>query len=104
MAVKGVIFDFNGTMIYDGDIQENSWRTFLYRKTGREITDNEFHEYVHGRNADISLPYFLGRKLSRDEIEQLAEEKEIIYRDLCLKDKSHFKLINGLPEFLDALK
>ena len=104
MIVKGVIFDFNGTMFYDNDIQENSWRTFLHRKTGRNITDNEFHEYVHGRNAENSLQYFLGRKLSSDEMEQLAEEKEILYRALCMQDKSRFKLMDGLTEFLDMLR
>ncbi len=29
MNIKGVIFDFNGTMFYDGEIQEISWRTYL---------------------------------------------------------------------------
>lgn len=104
MSIDGVIFDFNGTMIYDGKLQEDSWRTFLYEKIGREVTDSEFNEYVHGRNADVSLPYFLERKLNPDEIEQLSEEKEVIYRELFLKDKTSFKLISGLPHFLDVLK
>ena len=102
--IKGVIFDFNGTMFFDSDIQEHAWKVFLRKKTGKEITDREFHEYIHGRNADVSLSYFLEKTLNKHEIESLAEEKEVIYRELCLSDKSRFKLTNGLPEFLEILK
>jgi len=102
--IKGVIFDFNGTMFFDSDIQESAWRVFLRKKTGKEITDREFHEYVHGRNAEISLSYFLEKTFNKCEIESLAEEKEVIYRELCLRDKSRFKLTNGLPKFLEVLK
>lgn len=104
MNIKGVIFDFNGTMFYDGEIQENSWRTYLQRKIGRSVKDDEFQEYVHGRNAGITLPYFLGKELSIKEIEELAEEKEATYRELCLSDKSNFKLADGLTSFLDYLR
>jgi HAD superfamily hydrolase (TIGR01509 family) len=104
MNIKGVLFDFNGTMFYDGEIQETSWRAYLQRKIGRKVTEAEFQEYVHGRNADSTLPYFLGRDLSKKEIEELAEEKEITYRELCLADKNKFKLAGGLTEFLDYLK
>ncbi|WP_304942267.1 hypothetical protein [Vallitalea guaymasensis] len=35
---NGIIFDFNGTMFYDGEIQEKSWRIFLCRKIKREVS------------------------------------------------------------------
>lgn len=104
MNIKGVIFDFNGTMFYDGRIQETSWRTYLQRKIGRKVTDDEFQEYVHGRNAVNTLLYFLNKELSKKEIEEISEEKEVIYRELCLADKNIFKLANGLTAFLDYLK
>ena len=59
MIASGVIFDFNGTMFFDNDIQENSWRIYLREMIGREITDNEFHEYVHGRNMSVTLTGYL---------------------------------------------
>lgn len=104
MNIKGVIFDFNGTMFYDGEIQETSWRAYIQRKIGRKVTDDEFQEYVHGRNAGVTLPYFLAKELSKKEIEELAEEKEVTYRELCLADKNKFKLANGLTAFLNYLK
>lgn len=100
--MRGVLFDFNGTMFFDEKFQTASWRKFLQQKTGRAIADREFQEYVHGRNADFTLPYFLARKLEREEIAALEEEKEAIYRELCLKSED-FHLAEGLPEFLDEL-
>lgn len=97
-----VLFDFNGTMFFDEKFQEVSWRRFLQEKTGREISDQEFQEYVHGRNADVTLPYFLKCSFSREEIEVLEEEKEVIYRQLCLESPA-FKLAEGLIDFLDEL-
>lgn len=98
----GILLDFNGTMFFDEIFQEKSWKTFLMEKTGHAVTDKEFQECIHGRNSDFSLPYFLGRPLSRIEIETLEEEKEAIYRKLCLESES-FKLADGLPAFLDEL-
>lgn len=100
--MTGILFDFNGTMFFDELLQEESWKQFLMEKTGRTATDQEFRDYVHGRNADFSLPYFLGRPLTRAEIEALEEEKEAIYRKLCL-DSTAFRLANGLPAFLNRL-
>lgn len=98
----GILFDFNGTMFFDESFQEESWKSFLMKKTGRAVTEKEFQKYIHGRNSDFSLPYFLGRPMSRDEIELLEEEKESIYRKLCLESES-FQLADGLPAFLDEL-
>ncbi len=47
---------------------------------------------------------FLGTELSKKEIEELAEEKEVTYRELCLADNNKFKLANGLIDFLNYLK
>src|SRR5699024_358920 len=48
MAIRGVIFDFNGTLFWDGDKNEAAWRAFALRHAGRTITDQEFLD-LHGR-------------------------------------------------------
>ncbi len=102
--MKGIIFDFNGTMFFDAALQEQAWRRYLGAKIGREVTDEEFQQYVHGRNADISIPYFMNKTFTRDEIDALSEEKEAVYRNLCHEVPEIFHLAEGLPEFLDFLK
>lgn len=98
-----IIFDFNGTMFFDEAFQEQAWRNFIGQKIDRAVTDDEFRKYIHGRNADFTMEYFLQKSFTRSEVEALEEEKEFIYRELCLKSRD-FKLAPGLIDFLDELK
>jgi len=104
MKIKGILFDFNGTMLFDSALQEDVWKKFLRSKIGREITNEEIHKYIHGGNNKTVLSHFFDRDFSNEETEELGEEKEGMYRDMCLKDEKMFKLVKGLPEFLDKLK
>ena len=98
-----VLFDFNGTMFFDQRFQEDSWRRLLEPKIGRPVTEAEFQTYIHGRNMGETLAYFFSRPFSREETDALEEEKERLYRALCLASPD-FALAPGLPEFLDALR
>ena len=80
------------------------WKKFLKSKIGREIINEEIHKYIHGGNNKTVLSYFFNRDFSDGEVEELGEEKESMYRDMCLKDTEMFKLAKGLPDFLDKLK
>ena len=101
--INGVIFDFNGTMIFDKDFHDTAWRKFLENRIDRHISDEEFHNHVYGRSASDILSYFLQKNITGQESILIEEEKERIYREICLKsDKFH--LAEGLPEFLDDLQ
>ncbi len=101
--MKGMIFDFNGTMIFDKEFHDKAWRAFLEDRIQREISEEEFQAHVYGRSAHDILSYFLEREVSGQESIQIEEEKEKIYRNLCLQSPD-FHLAEGLPEFLDNLK
>lgn len=100
----GLIFDFNGTLFWDSDKHELAWRIFIKELCNRDISDSEFLQYVHGRNNDFILGYFLETSLSVDVIDDLSEEKEIIYRKLCIEDTVNFQLAPGAIRLLDNLK
>jgi beta-phosphoglucomutase-like phosphatase (HAD superfamily) len=101
--MQGIIFDFNGTMLFDSPKHDMAWQIFLADVIGRTITDEEMSEYVYGRNNLFVLEHFMGCGMTPDEIYRMGEEKEHIYRELCLKDKKSFHLAKGLPELLDIL-
>ena len=103
MKIKGIIYDFNGTMFFDGDFQNQAWSKFFLEEYNRKVNKEEFDLYIHGVNSIDTFKYFLGKGLTFDEAKELEEEKEIIYRDLCLKNKE-FKLADGLEEFLNFVK
>lgn len=98
----GILFDFNGTMFFDETLQRQSWECFLSERLGRAVADDEFQEYVRGRNAEETFRHFFGREFSREEVAALEEEKERVYRALCLQSAA-FCLADGLPRLLDEL-
>ena len=97
------IFDFNGTMIFDGEIQNKAWKTYLEEKIHRPIQEDEFQQYVHGKNIKDTFKYFLNADYSPEEALEIGEGKEEIYRNMCLESPD-FKLAPGLVDFLDYLK
>jgi beta-phosphoglucomutase-like phosphatase (HAD superfamily) len=107
----GVIFDFNGVLWWDGHLQDRAWGEFSARLRGVPLSPEEMAVHVHGRSNRHTLEYLLGRRLDEGELIRLSEEKETIYRRLCLvEDESHsrgdgygFRLSPGAVELLDFL-
>lgn len=102
--MMGVIFDFNGTLFFDGEQQERAWRLFAREAFGKEISDGEFRECVHGRNNDFTMQHLAGKALSARQVDEYVEEKETIYRRLCREDPARFHLALGAEELLDELR
>ena len=100
---RGLIFDFNGVLFWDDALQRESWREFATLLRGELLTDSEIDVHIHGRNGQYSLEYLLGHPLSPAEAEALTEQKEIIYRQMCLSLGKDFKLSPGAVELLFIL-
>jgi HAD superfamily hydrolase (TIGR01509 family) len=101
MKNGGVIFDFNGTLFWDSEFQEKAWDKYL-ESHNLNLTLAQKKEYIHGRNNRDTLEFIFKRELNDQEIEQYSEEKEIIYRNECLKHK--MQLAPGVVELLSYLK
>ena len=101
--MRGVIFDFNGTIIFDEKFHSIAWKKFIEEKSGVKISDEEYQKYCQGVNADVIIEKFLQKKFDDEELAELVEEKEQIYRKIAL-ESDEYKLVDGLKEFFDALK
>lgn len=101
--MKGIIFDFNGTLFWDSQLHYDAWRSFSEKLRGYPFTDDEMRKYMFGRTNKDIIEYCTGKTPSDDTVRRLAYEKESLYREQCLKDKEHFKLAPGAVEFLDWL-
>lgn len=100
-TVKGIIFDFNGTMIYDSPIHRGVWMDFI-PEHGGVLTEEGFDKRILGRdNAHILVDFF--GELSEEQIARMTYEKEAEYRRRCVNDP-RFRLVDGLEAFLDRLK
>lgn len=103
MGYKGLIFDFNGVLWWDGPLQERSWKQFSAEIRGFPLSDEEMAVHVHGRTNGHTLTYLVGRALDGGELGRLSEQKERIYRQLCLALGQEFKLSPGAIELLGFL-
>ena len=102
--MKGIIFDFNGTLYWDSQLHYDAWREYsaLLRKT--PFTDEEMRDKMFGHtNSDI-IEYLIGRKPSQEMVDKYGKEKEAVYRKRCLLNPEKFKLAPGAIELLDYLK
>ena len=99
--IDTMIFDFNGTMIFDGLIQKRAWGKFLEVEFNRKLTSQDYQLHIAGINNRNTFEYYLGRSISDAELAQLSDKKENIYREICLNTPDEFQLVSGLADFLD---
>lgn len=100
---SGIIFDFNGVLWWDNRLQDESWHDFSAEQRGYPLSDLEMAQDVHGRNGRYTLELLSGRPLSAQEVEDLMEQKETIYRRMCLAQGENFRLSSGAEPLLDFL-
>lgn len=101
---KTIIFDFNGTMLFDTHLHSRAWELYSPGIIGRKLTQEELDTFVIGQPNDLTFRRLLGEDTSPEEIARHTYDKEATYRRLCLADPDSFHLVDGLEEFLDYLK
>jgi beta-phosphoglucomutase-like phosphatase (HAD superfamily) len=104
MSYRGIIFDFNGVLFFDSDLQEKSWQVMARKLRGREMTDEEFDLHMHGRPNAYVLSYLAGREITGKELHELIEAKESLFRRLCLETPNRMTLAAGAQDLLEWLK
>ena len=103
MVYQGIIFDFNGVLLWDSQLQEQAWREFAREQFGISLTDEIMATEVNGRNNKHTLEFLAGTPLEDKRVEQLSNQKEVLYRALCLVQGDEFELSPGAIDFLDGL-
>jgi len=102
--MKGIIFDFNGTLYWDSQLHYDAWRDFSKIIRGYSFTDEEMRDKMFGHTNEDIIEYAIGKKPSKEMVEKYGKEKEALYRKRCLLDPEKFKLAPGAIELLDYLK
>lgn len=100
MKFKGVVFDFNGTLLWDTKYHNQAFDLFL-EQHNIVLTDEEKSVKIYGKsNADIMRDVF-DRTLTDAEVKEFSIEKELIYQDLIVNNL-HFA--EGAEELFEYLK
>ena len=100
--IKGILFDFNGTLFYDSDKHIAAFQKF-FEKRGLPIpTAEDIARDTFGRtNMDIFRDYM--PNATEEELRAYGAEKEADYREVCLASPETFKLSNGVTDMFDLL-
>lgn len=103
MTYKGIIFDFNGVLFWDSHLHEQAWAEFAWQVRDKPFTIEEMAVHMHGRSNHAILEYLTGQPLNYAAAHELAQQKEAIYRQMCLDLGSGFQLSPGAVVLLDWL-
>ena len=101
--IKGVIFDFNGTLFFDSDKHEEAWIKFSTEVRANPLTPAEMSAKVHGRTNKSILEYVFQKEISDGLLSEHILKKENYYRQSCIKDKKNLKFVKGATELFDFL-
>lgn len=104
--IKTVIFDFNGTLFIDHDINRIAWIKTLKEITKDKINVEEFynprasmHNYLIVKDAYNAI-----NDPQNDEVlNWWAKHKEEYYQEYCIVNNRN-QMTKGAPELLDYLK
>jgi beta-phosphoglucomutase-like phosphatase (HAD superfamily) len=100
--MKGIVFDFNGTLFADDRFHEKAWRATAARIRGGELTEKDW-KAILGSNNRRTLEYLKGSAMTDEEVEWWSNEKEVLYRQNCVDEPDALKLAPGAPDLLDFL-
>lgn len=103
MKYQGIIFDFNGVLLWDAELQARAWQVMAVRLRGCEMTEDELAIHMHGRPNAYVISYLLGHEVGGAELGDLIRAKESFYRHLCLENPHQFVLSPGSRDLLDVL-
>lgn len=95
-----VIFDMDGVICHTNPYHSHAFREF-FSKRDLSPTDAEFAEHMFGKSNSYILSHFLKRVVEGDELLQMEEEKESLFRQLY---EPYVEPIEGIVAFMQNLK
>lgn len=96
MSTTAFIFDMDGTIIDSMPTHVESWISAL-SEVGHQLSVEELHKNNLGNVYDV-VRRILGDHLTDEQVDQIAERKEILFRRNFLDRR---ELVAGLESFLD---
>ena len=100
----GVIFDFNGTLLFDSKMHLEAWREFSAKLRGTPFSDKEMREHMFGRTNKDIIAYAIGKIPDDKLVKELGDEKELLYRNRCRAMGEKCTLAPFAEDFLNYLK
>lgn len=107
IMIKAVLFDYNGTLFADDDINDMAWKAVINELSQGKIDAESFYgEFIGTRNYPFVEKMFeiLGLPHDEEKIMYWAKRKETEYYHKICRSLNRNKLIPGAEELLEELK
>jgi HAD superfamily hydrolase (TIGR01509 family) len=98
---RGVLFDFNGTLLFDTPLHCEAWKRISEEIRGHPFTTEEFEEKINGMPNKAIIKY-LNPNATEEEVNLYIQKKEDLYKQLLLE--SNLQLADGAIELFEYLK
>ncbi|MEO6282637.1 MAG: HAD family phosphatase [Dyadobacter sp.] len=95
-----VIFDMDGVICHTNPFHSKAFRAF-FSKRDLAPTDEEFAQHMYGKSNSYILSYFLQRTIDGEELLQMEDEKESLFRRIY---EPYIEPIEGIVAFMQDLK
>jgi HAD superfamily hydrolase (TIGR01509 family) len=102
MKCKGIIFDFNGVLLWDISWHREAWKQ-LAEKFGKESFTEEEWKHFEGVPTGDLVPKLLGRNVTEDELATDVRKKDALYREIAEAKETGHNLSPGAAPLLDEL-
>jgi beta-phosphoglucomutase len=97
---KAIIFDMDGVICHTNPFHSIAFKEF-FAKRNLFPTEEEFAWHMYGKSNSYILSHFLGRSIAGQELLELEDEKESLFREIY-QDK--INPIDGFMDFFNSLK
>jgi beta-phosphoglucomutase len=95
-----VIFDMDGVICHTNPYHSLAFQEFFSTRNVSP-TEDEFAEHMYGKSNSYILSHFLKRPVHGEELLELEQEKEGLFREIY---EPHVTPISGIVPFMDNLK
>jgi HAD superfamily hydrolase (TIGR01509 family) len=99
---RAAIFDFNGTIFWDTEINYLSWSNCIKKWLDREYSREEYF-ILNGRTNKETIERVFNKKLSEEFIAQKDKEKTVEYLKIMKEQQENVVLAPGFEEFAQRL-
>lgn len=105
--IKAVLFDYNGTLFADDDINDMAWKATINELSRGKIDADKFYgEFIGTRNCPFVEKMFdiLGLPHDEEQIMYWARRKETKYYHTICRELGRNTMMPGAEELLNELK